>query len=633
MIVEDDRDFAESLLNILEMEDYFVIVAHDADDAKKMLVSKNPSICLVDIHLGKQNGIDLIADLKEISPDLICVVVTAFAEIDSALKAIKINVYDYLRKPLFAPELFATLSRCFEKIGLEEQKRDAVSALAESAEIYRRLFEEDITGDFIAYRDGSITLCNPPFVKIFSYDSVSAAQNSNIKTHFLNEHDWEQFLEKLKKEKRLIGFESVLYKHDRSVVHIIANVIGKFNERGDLEKMTGYLMDITNHKILEKLYFQAQKMEAIGRFAGGIAHDFNNLLTIILNYSISIKENIGMESIIGKEIDEVVRATMQASTLTRQLLMFSRKEQAKPKIVNLNDIILEMKNMLKRLIGEDIRLVTELDDSLHSIMADPIQISQIVMNLSANSRDAMPDGGTLIIKTRNRMIDDEEAEQSQELYPGEFVELEVSDTGVGMNEITKEHVFEPFFSTKDPGKGTGLGLSTVFGIVKQSSGLVTIETELNQGVKFHILFPKTDKKAEADIIPKSAGTPIHTNATILVVEDNNSIKLLLKNILKNEGYTVLMASNGKNALEVCRRTGGNIQLVITDLMMPEMGGEELVAHLLPEYPDIKVLFMSGYVENILDKKESNHKKGVDFILKPFTNDELINRIRVLLALR
>ncbi len=630
MIVENDKDFAESLSDILELENYKVIIAYSAKEAKEKLEKFKPSISFIDIYLGLHDGIDLISDLKKISPELLCVIVTAYAEIETAVKAIKKGVYDYLRKPLFIPDLLATLDRCYEKINLEFQKKTAEEALLKSEEIYRNFFEEDITGDFIAKPDGKIILCNPPFAKIFSYNSVEAAMKSGFNTLFYNKNLWEIFIDKLTKEKKLILHGIDLYKKDGSVVNIIANVIGKFDEKDKLSEMNGYLMDITNHRRLEDMYLQAQKMEAIGRLAGGIAHDFNNLLSVILNFSLFIKESVEETSQIREDIGEVIKATTHASELVEQLLTFSRRKNIKLKIININDVITDMKKMLERLIGDSIKLVTDLDLGVDFIKADPGQISQVIMNLTVNSKDAMPKGGKFVIKTSNVKILKKDKKINPEVLSGEYVKLEVSDTGIGMDDEIKSHIFEPFFSTKEQGKGTGLGLATVFGIIKQSKGYISVNNQKNKGVIFEILFPKTVEEMKVEGLAEKKASIEDKAANILLAEDNNSLKRLILRILKKEGYKILIANNGKHALDVCEDFKDKINLVITDLMMPIMGGEELVEALGEKYPELKVLYMSGYAKDFLIKQEHKLKTGTDFILKPFTNKEIVNKVKKLL---
>ena len=630
MIVENDRDFAESLSDILELENYQVIIADSAEEAKEKLKSYKPSISLIDIRLGLHDGIDLISDLKKISPDLLCVIVTAYAEIETAVKAIKKGVYDYLRKPLFIPDLLATLDRCYEKLNLEYEKKAAEEALSKSEEIYRKFYEEDITGDFIAKPDGRIILCNPPFAKIFLYKSVSSAMKSGFDTLFYDKSQWNDFIKKLTKEKKLILHEIDLYTKEGAVVNIIANVIGKFNSGNEMTEMNGYLMDITSHRRLEDMYLQSQKMEAIGRLAGGIAHDFNNLLSVILNFSIFIKESVDESTQIFEDIGEVIKATSHASKLVEQLLTFSRRKNMKFKVININEVIKDMKKMLERLIGENIELVTELDTDLDLIKADPGQISQVIMNLSVNSRDAMPDGGRLVLKTDNVEITKIDKKINPGIFPGKYIKLEVSDTGIGMNDEIKSHIFEPFFSTKEQGKGTGLGLATVFGIVIQSKGYISINTKKKKGVVFEILFPKTYEEIENKELFTETKKISNNTANILIAEDNNSLRGLISRILKKEGYKILLANNGKHALEVCEGCGDKIDLVVTDIIMPIMGGEELVNILEQKYQDLKVMYMSGYAKDFLKNQGQKLKPGMDYILKPFTNEEIVNKVEKLL---
>jgi len=631
IIIENDRDFAESLAENLEIEDYLVTLAFSADEAIDKVKSIKPCIGLIDIHLGLENGINLISDLKKVYPKILCIIMTAYAGIDSAVQAIKRGAYDYLRKPLSIPELLATMKRCFEKLRLEKQKEDAEEALKKSEELYRKFFEEDITGDFIATSKGKLILCNPPLARMFGFDSVEMALEHGLNMLFSNKQEWQKFLKKINTEKKLTMYEIKLQKCNGTPANIIANVIGRFNENDKLIEMNGYLMDITEYKHLENMYLHSQKMEAIGRLAGGVAHDFNNILSLIYNYSSYIKKSVDKNSQTYEDIEEIIKATKRASSLTERLLTFSKRQNIRVKVININAIILDMQKMLERLIGDNIELITIVDSSSAFIKADSGQITQVIMNLAINGRDAMPNGGKLIIKTSNIKIKDTDKQKNPEIEPGEYIKLVVSDTGIGMDEKTKSHIFEPFFSTKEQGKGTGLGLATVFGIVKQSKGYISVESQLNQGVIFEILFPITTEKKKLKKVMQERHIPHNLLANILIVEDEKGINKLIARILKQVGYNPIAANNGIEALEICKTYKNPIHLVITDLMMPKMGGEELVEKLKLNYPNVKVLYISGYATNSFLQQSNKLKAGTDFIPKPFTEEEIIKKVKNLIV--
>ncbi len=393
--------------------------------------------------------------------------------------------------------------------------------------------------------------------------------------------------------------------------------------------LMGVGLDITVRKQLEEQFRQSQKMEAVGVLAGGIAHDFNNLLTAINGYSDLTLRKMSPDEPLRRNIEEVKKAGDRAAELTSQLLAFSRKQVLKPVVHNLNSVIETIENMLRRIIRENIELRTVLDPKLGNIKADPGQIEQVIMNLVVNARDAMPDGGTLTIETQNVYLDHDYVSQKLAIEPGPFTRITVSDTGMGMDEITRQHIFEPFFTTKEVGKGTGLGLSMVYGIVKQSGGDITVYSEPGHGTTFKIYLPSVDEEVQklkwnGDHPEKYLGTE-----TILLVEDEEVVRNLAKEILTGNGYTVLEAENGKAALAICSSYEGHIDLLLTDVIMPRMSGSELKQTVVEMMPDIKVLFMSGYTDDSVANR-GVFDADIPFIEKPFTPDALSRKVREVL---
>jgi PAS domain S-box-containing protein len=383
--------------------------------------------------------------------------------------------------------------------------------------------------------------------------------------------------------------------------------------------------DVTERNELEARLRQGAKMEAVGRLAGGIAHDFNNLLTAILGAC----EMMAMEEQLGsgrEDLEEIRRAATRAASLTQQLLAFSRRQVLNPKTLDLNQVIENTRRMLGRLIGEDIELVTHPTSRLGRVRADPTQLEQILLNLAINSRDAMPEGGTLILSTENA-----EPPEEWKNPPENCVALVVQDTGTGMDEYTRAHLFEPFFTTKETGKGTGLGLATVYGIVKQSGGYITVESRPSEGATFRIFLPRVD--APLDVAAESHGlsTTARGTGTILLVEDELSVRRLARRVLKSKGYDVLEAANGREALRLVTEHGGPLDLVLTDVVMPGMSGPELAERLSREQPGLRVLYMSGYADEAI----GHHgvlEPGVEFLQKPFTPQDLVQRVREVLGL-
>jgi PAS domain S-box-containing protein len=400
-------------------------------------------------------------------------------------------------------------------------------------------------------------------------------------------------------------------------------------DKGGNRQVIGVLRDISEYKRLQQQFMQSQKMKAVGLLAGGVAHDFNNLLTVIKGYTEMLVKSYPPQDPIQLDLDQIYKAANQASTLTTQLLAFSRKQILQPEILDLNASIMHMSAMLRRLIGEDIELVTKTEQDLGPINADPGQIQQILLNLAVNARDAMPDGGKLTIEMANANLDEDYVRAHPLTKAGAYVMLAVSDNGIGMDSDTQARLFEPFFTTKEKGKGTGLGLPTVYGIVKQSDGFIWVYSELGKGSTFKIYFPRVEAES-----PKAMGTGNNEQSlqgieTVLVVEDEDSVRALTSRILIGKGYSVLQAANGNDALEIVQKHGGDIQLVITDVVMPGMGGKALGSKLKAIRPGIKILYVSGYTDNaivhhgILDS-------GVDFLPKPYTVESLARKVRAVI---
>src|SRR5947208_14397432 len=381
--------------------------------------------------------------------------------------------------------------------------------------------------------------------------------------------------------------------------------------------------DITERRSLERQLLQSQKMEAIGRLAGGIAHDFNNLLGVILGHSDILDQQVGTSDRLRKSVEATRHAAERAAALTMQLLAFSRKQVIEPTVIDLNASVMEIEKMLHRVIGEDIELAIRLEPGLGRIKADPGQLSQVLMNLAVNSRDAMPNGGKLVIETANADLDDTYGRQHLGAKSGPHVMLAVSDTGMGMDSETLSHIFEPFFTTKETGKGTGLGLSMVYGIVKQSNGYIMAYSEPGRGTTFKIYFPSTEEslpvqQREMEIV---GGTE-----TILVVEDEPALRELTCTLLEDSGYTVLESSGVEDAMRTAKDMQRQIDLLLTDVVMPRLDGRELASRLAALRPDLKVLYMSGYTDDVIAHR-GVLAQGTLLVQKPFTRTTCLQEVR------
>jgi signal transduction histidine kinase/ActR/RegA family two-component response regulator len=380
--------------------------------------------------------------------------------------------------------------------------------------------------------------------------------------------------------------------------------------------------DETQKQQLEEQLRQAQKMEAVGRLAGGVAHDFNNLLTIIKGHGDLMLEKLQANDPLQRNATQIEKAANRAASLTRQLLAFSRMQVLEPKVLDLNALVAEMCSLLKRLVREDISFTFKAGESLGRMKADPGQIEQVIMNLTVNACDAMPTGGKLTVETRNVCVDEAFAKSRPPLQPGEYIGLIVEDTGHGMDAATKQRIFEPFFTTKEMGKGTGLGLATVYGVVKQSGGCIWVESEQGKGTRFEVYLPVVQEAVES-ASEGTAKSDAHHSGAVLIVEDEEAVRELAAEFMKSAGYKVLTASDGMEAVEVAKRSGP-IKVLVTDIVMPNMRGPELAKVLKASRKNLKIVYMSGYLE--FNKADDEFLEGSYFLQKPFSRDSLVSKV-------
>ncbi len=510
------------------------------------------------------------------------------------------------------------------------EHKAAEAALKESEKRYRHLIEHSSDAIYLLY-ERKFEVINEKFKQIFEVTledvNLPGFDFSQLVAAKSKPFIEERFQRVRKGETLPPSYEFTAVSKSGKEIEVEASVSYIHYKNGIATQ--GIIRDITERKRLERQLYQAQKMEAIGRLAGGIAHDFNNLLTVIQGYSELLLSGIDENDKSYKSILQIDKATKRAESLTQQLLAFSRKQIMKPKVLDFNELITESEKMLKRLIGEDIELVKILDPELGNIQADPGQMEQVFMNLAVNARDAMPEGGKITIETRNILLDDDYCTLHPEVKPGNYVRFSITDTGMGMDKHVQSQIFEPFFTTKGKGKGTGLGLSTLYGIIKQSNGYIYVYSEPGEGTTFKIYLPMVTGKVESRRREQLSEENLSGTETILVAEDEEEVRQLVRKTLQEKGYTVIAAPHGEEAVQLFNSYNGKIDLILTDVVMPKMSGRELANRIRSAHPDMNILFMSGYTDNAI----VNHgilDKETNFIQKPFTPKSLLNKIRTVL---
>ena len=509
-----------------------------------------------------------------------------------------------------------------------ESHRARVS-LGQFEQRFNDLFEN--TSDILFTLDlqGRVTSVNKAAENIFGW-SRSDAMQMNIKSLVAPEFVsvCTEMMGRILKEEPPQHFEiGLIDKQGRKIVlEVSARLIRLDGKKAGIQ---GIARDVTERRHLENVVRQSQKLEAVGRLSGGLAHDFNNLLCVISGHSELLAEQLESDSAAIKSVMQIRKATDSAASLTRQLLAFSRRQVIHPQVVDLNSIVTETEQLLGRLVDENIEFYTSLGPTLGHVLVDPVQMEQVILNLVLNARDSMPQGGKLTIGTSNVDMADAHRSRHSLIPAGQYVLLSITDTGVGMNEETQSRIFEPFYTTKEFGKGTGLGLATVYGIVKQSGGYIWVYSEEGRGTTFKIYLPRVLSPLSAARANRSIAGLLRGTETILVVEDAEPLRALTRDFLLASGYTVLEAANGEDAIRVARAFQGDIDLLLTDVVMPKLGGKPLADQFLDLRPKAKILFMSGYPsDGILQPGILSEK--VPFLEKPFTREILTRRVRQML---
>jgi len=611
-------------------------------DSKEAFVNAltefEPDVVLSDYSLPGFSGPEALRLLKERQIAAPFILVTGSLTDEVAAQCMKEGAHDYVLKTGLK-RLPSAVLNALERAQTEREKLKAEAALHRSEELYRLITEN--TSDLICMLNwnGNYEYVSPSYKEVLGYDPQDLLGQSWFS--LIHPEDWQE-VDRKRTQSLTTGTPErveLRFKHREGswkVFETVGNWIG--DVQGGLQRAVLVSRDLTERKQAEKALRQSeeqlrqsQKLEAVGQLAGGVAHDFNNLLTVITGYSDILVRRLPENDPNRLGVEEIRRAAERASTLTRQLLAFSRKQVLQPKLFNLNTLVTDMGRMLRRLINEDIELVTKLTDDPTEINADPGQLEQVLMNLVVNARDALPDGGKITIETASLELDRNYADVHTSVQPGPYVMLAVSDNGVGMDAETRKHIFEPFFTTKEDGKGTGLGLSTVYGIVKQSGGNIWVYSEPSHGAVFKVYLPrvrphKSPSTLEDDL--QQAEAP-GGNETILLIEDEPQIRRMAFELLGEQGYKILVASNGLEALKILEEDKTAVDLILTDVVMPEMNGRELVNRTALLRPDAKVLYMSGYTNDAI-VRHGVLDSDTSFIQKPFSSYALACKVREVL---
>ncbi|MCH7741156.1 MAG: response regulator [Proteobacteria bacterium] len=662
LVVDDEKSIRITLREFLKDADYEVAVAEDADQAMEMLAAEDFDVTVTDIILPRVTGVDLLKAIKEISPHVQVILMTGEPTVETASEAVRAGAFDYLAKPIDKEHFLRTVANAAKVKVLDDERRRLVkenrqyqdnleqlvkkrtTALRKSEQKYRLLADNATDIIWTTDENFKFTYISPSVERILGFTAAEVVVKPLAE--LVTPHSFKQTTTLLQEEMRLgkkgdypegktMTAEIELMCKDGSTMCAEVAMRLLFDSEKNPIGVLGISRDITERRRveeekaqLEDEFQQAQKIESIGRLAAGVAHDFNNMLGIILGYGENLLEQLHHGDPLQEDAKEIVAAGRRSAALTRQLLAFSRRQRLQPEVLDLNAVVQNIEKMLGRVIGEDIELILRPSKDLVAVLADPGQMEQVIVNLAINARDAMPRGGKMIIETANVELDQADAQDPANLTPGTYAMLAVTDTGCGMDKETLSHIFEPFFTTKEEGRGTGLGLSTVHGIVKQSSGDIRVHSAPGQGTTFKIYLPRTDAEQEKKETPEKeelGGGGEH----ILVVEDQAALRTLLEKMLSRFNYRVSVAANGGEALLLVEERGWTPDLVITDVIMPGMNGAVLAERLQRNKPDLKVLYMSGYTDDVILER-GTLEPDMPFIQKPFDGPTLAAKVRAVL---
>lgn len=632
LVVEDDAGLRSLIRRKLERNDYTVTTASTGAEAVALVVEKPDILLLLDFKLQDMTGGEVIDRLKEKGIDVPFAIMTGNGDERIAVEMMKLGARDYLVKDQnFLDIIPQVIEQITTRLITERKLSIMEEALQESENRFRMLFNSGTDAilvheikdreplNFVEVNDIACTRLG------YSREELLRMTPNQVE-EIVGDMDIDAFREVLLKQKHVLYELAHVTKEGKKIpVEVNSHLI----DLGGKPAVLSIARDITERKYLEEQLRQAHKMEAIGKLAGGVAHDFNNLLTAILGYSELMLVKMDDENPFRDSAKEIKKAGERAASLTQQLLAFSRKQMLKPKILNLNHVVKGIEKMLKRIIGENIELISELDPELCNIKADPGQVEQIILNLSVNSGEAMHKGGELTIKTQNKWVDSQYCSLIPDSRPGRFVILTISDNGEGMAKETLEHIFEPFFTTKRV--GTGLGLAVVYGIIKQHNGWINVYSEPGKGTTFNIYFPSVASETEGDAQEGLSLKDLQgSGERILFVEDEEGVRKITVKALRDNGYVVVEAVTAREAMEIFAEEAGNFALIFSDIVLADKTGIELVEELLIVKPGIKVLLTSGYADKKSRWTDVN-EKGFPFLQKPYSLADLLKSIRAVLT--